>query len=281
MEKMEKGRTVVLSNGMQLPAVGYGTYKAAGEEAVSAAFDAGYRYFDTAAFYENEEAVGRALRRHPREEWQVATKIWKTELGYDKAWASFEGSLWRLGLDHVDVLLIHWPKASPDDPDWQRLDRETWRAMEEMRQQGLARTIGVSNFLPHHLESLLVTANEPPAIDQIEFHPGYLQEETVEWCRDHGILVQAWSPLGRQRLSGHPLLAELGEKYGVSPARICLRFALELGVMPLPKSSDPGRMAANLELFSFSLSPADVERLRGMEETGWSGEHPDRERVIL
>ena len=272
---------VVLRDGTVLPAVGYGTYKAAGEAAVAAAYAAGYRYFDTAAFYENKEAVGRALRAHPRGEWQVATKIWKTELGYDKAWASFTGSLRRLGLDWVDVLLIHWPKTSPEDTDWQRLDRETWRAMEEMQAQGLVRTIGVSNFLPHHLESLLASANVPPAIDQIEFHPGYLQEETVDFCRQNGILVQAWSPLGRMRLAGQPLLAELGEKYGVSPARICLRFALEMGVMPLPKSSDPCRMAENLDLFSFSLDGADLARLRGMEEAGWSGEHPDRERVLL
>ena len=270
-----------LSNGLSLPAVGFGTYKAAGEEAVDAAFEAGYRYFDTAAFYGNEEAVGRALTRQPREQWQVATKIWKTELGYDKAWASFEGSLRRLGTEYVDVLLIHWPKAAPNDPDWQRLDRETWRAMEEMQAQGLARTIGVSNFLPHHMENLGVTANVPPAIDQIEFHPGYLQEETLDYCRAHGIQVQAWSPLGRMRMMGHPLLVELAEKYGVSPAQICLRFALEMGVMPLPKSSDPRRMAENLALSSFSLEPVDVERIRGMEEAGWSGEHPDRERVML
>lgn len=274
-------KTWTLSDGVSLPAVGYGTYKAAGEEAVAAAFAAGYRYFDTAAFYGNEEAVGRALNRQPREQWQVATKIWKTELGYDKAWASFEGSLRRLGMEYVDVLLIHWPKADPGDPDWQRLDRETWRAMEEMQAQGLAGTIGVSNFLPHHLESLQVTAHVPPAIDQIEFHPGYLQEETLDYCRAHGIQVQAWSPLGRMRMMGHPLLAELAEKYGVSPARICLRFALEMGVMPLPKSSDPKRMAENLEVFSFSLEPSDVERIRGMEQTGWSGEHPDRERVMI
>lgn len=278
---MRDEQKMILRDGAALPAVGYGTYKAAGEEAVAAAYAAGYRYFDTAAFYGNEEAVGRALGRYPREAWQVATKIWKTELGYDRAWASAEESLRRLGVDYVDVLLIHWPKRTPDDPDWQRLDRETWRAMEEMRDQGMVKTIGVSNFLPHHLESLFVTANVPPAIDQIEFHPGYLQAETVDFCRREGILVQAWSPLGRMRLTGHPLLAELGEKYGVSPARICLRFALELGVMPLPKSSDSRRMAENLDLFSFALEPSDVERLRGMEETGWSGEHPDRERVIL
>ena len=274
-------KTWTLSNGISLPAVGFGTYKAAGEEAVAAAFEAGYRYFDTAAFYENEEAVGRALNRQPREQWQVATKIWKTELGYDKACASFERSLQRLGMEYVDVLLIHWPKADPNDPDWQRLDRETWRAMEEMQAQGLARTIGVSNFLPHHLESLGVTANVPPAIDQIEFHPGYLQEETLDYCRTHGIQVQAWSPLGRMRMMDHPLLVELAEKYGVSPAQICLRFALEMGVMPLPKSSDPKRMAENLALFSFALESSDVERIRGMEEAGWSGEHPDRERVMI
>lgn len=270
-----------LLDGAVLPEVGFGTYKAAGEEAVAAAFGAGYRYFDTAAFYGNEEAVGRALRRHPREQWQVATKIWKTELGYDKAWASFEGSLRRLGLEYVDVLLIHWPKAEPNDPDWQRLDRETWRAMEEMQAQGLAKTIGVSNFLPHHLENLQVTAHVLPAIDQIEFHPGYLQEETLRYCQSCKIQVQAWSPLGRMRMMGHPLLVELGQKYGVSPARICLRFALEMGVMPLPKSSDPKRMAENLDMFSFALEPADVERVRQMEQAGWSGEHPDRERVKL
>ena len=178
-------------------------------------------------------------------------------------------------MDYMDLYLIQWPRPDAACEEWKELDRGSWRAMEELYRAGRVRAIGVSNFLPHHLENLLEVCTVPPMVDQIEFHPGYVQWETVEFCRASQILVEAWSPLGRQRLADDPLLAELAGKYGVSQAQICLRFALDCGVVPLPKSADAGRMRQNLAL-DFALEAEDLERLRTMPQTGWSGLHPDK-----
>lgn len=228
-------------------------------------------------------AVGRALKKSglKREEYAIATKVWKDQMGYEGTKRALEESLEALGVDYVDVYLIHWPRPNLTAQDWKQLDVDTWRAMEEMYEQGKARAIGVSNFLPHHLENILKNGHVKPLVDQIEFHPGYWQRETVEYCKQHGILVQAWSPLGRQRMFAHPLLQELAKKYGVNEAQICIRFALEKGVMPLPKSSHPTRMAQNKEVFHFAMDQEDVKRIENMEMAGWSGEHPDKERVSV
>ena len=272
--------TFTLKNGVSIPSVGYGTWAVTEEQCVQAvleAVEAGYRHIDTASYYGTEEPIGRALKRCPvkREELFLTTKAWKSELGYDNILRAFDASLKRLGVDYVDLYLLHWPRPEGECPDWEALDRESWRALERLYREGRTRAIGVSNFLPHHLENLLREAQVAPMADQIEFHPGYPQWETVEYCRAHGIQVEAWSPMGRGRLREEPLLLELAEKYGVSLGQICLRFALECGVIPLPKSVNRGRMAENLSL-DFTLSPEDVERIRTMPQTGWSGLHPDR-----
>lgn len=274
--------TYMLAGGLSVPVLGYGTYKATlenDEEPVLAAIKAGYRYFDTASFYQNEEAVGAALRQSglPRTAYQVATKVWKTEMGYENTLAACDRSLKKLRLDFIDVYLIHWPRGDLSDPHWQETVQDTWRAMEQLKKQGKVRAIGVSNFLPHHLQVL--NGMEKPEVDQIECHPGYWQPQTVDYCRKEGILVQAWSPLARGRVNEHPLLKNLSERYGVTVPQLCLRFLLEEGIMPLPKTTHAARLEENMGALTFTLEKEDVQQIEQITPCGWSGEHPDRERV--
>lgn len=269
-----------LSNGVAIPSVGFGTWKAAetdGVAVVSEAIRAGYRHIDTASFYGTEDSVGKAVAQSgvDRRGLFITTKAWKTEMGYDNVLRAFDRSCKTMGLDYVDLYLIHWPLPAPDYADWKTLDRESWKAMERIYEQGGAKAIGVSNFLVHHLENILSACNVAPMADQVEFHPGYTQWETVEFARKHGIQMEAWSPLGRQRLAEEPLLKELAEKYQVSLAQICLKFALQCGVIPLPKSANPERMRQNLTL-DFTISPEDMARIQAMPLAGWSGQHPDK-----
>lgn len=275
-----------LNNGVKIPCVGFGTYKAAQgktAEVIRTAIDAGYRYFDTASFYGTEPYLCEAVKDSgiPREKFFITSKVWKTEMGYERTKEAFEATLERLGTDYLDLYLIHWPLPEPDYEDWKALDLETWRALEEFYKEGRVRAIGLSNFLPHHIENILQNCEIRPAVDQIEFHPGYSQEAALRYCREKEILVQGWSPLGRMRVSKEPLILELAEKHGVSAAQICLRYALQRNVIPLPKSSSIERMKQNQELFGFEISGEDMYRLETMPQTGWSGEHPDRERVYF
>lgn len=274
-----------LNTGRTVPAIGYGTYKSVGDDSSRIFLEAirqGYRYLDTASFYENEAEIGRAAKESgvARPELLLASKVWKTEMGYDETMRAAERSLNRLGTDYLDLYLIHWPRPDFENPDWKALNRETWRAMERLYEEGVVHAIGVSNFLPHHIENLAVSGNVAPAVNQIEFHPGYPQLETVSYCHEHNILPQAWSPLGRTRVLRDPLIETLSENYGKTPAQICLCYALMHGVMPLPKASSADRMRENFDAASFSMEPEDVAVLDGMETTGWSGLHPDRERVL-
>ena len=186
-----------------------------------------------------------------------------------------------LETDYLDLYLIHWPLPEPGYKEWKELDKETWRAMEELYQSGKVRAIGLSNFLPHHIENILDSCTVRPAVDQIEYHPGYSQEAVVQYCKERKILVQAWSPIGRRRVLEEPLVQMLADKYGVSSAQICLKFASQRGIIPLPKSSSAERMKENLDLHSFELEEEDIWRLATMPQAGWSGEHPDRERVSI
>lgn len=280
---MDRMNSVLLSNGVAMPEIGFGTAKVGQSDGVAILTDAietGYRHIDTASFYGNEVEVGKAVAQSglPRKEFFITTKAWRTELGYDNVLRAFEASCKRLGMDQVDLYLLHWPKPKDDYEDWKRLDRESWRAAEYIYEQGGARAIGVSNFLTHHLENLFVGANVCPMVDQIEFHPGYTQWDTVLFAQAHQIQMQAWSPLGRQRMAEDALLRELAEKYGVSTSQICIKFALQCGVVPLPKSSVSQRMAENLAM-DFTISEQDMLRIHAMPLTGWSGEHPDRDRT--
>ncbi len=268
-----------LSNGVEIPAVGYGTYLTSEKDdgTIAAALSAGYRHFDTASFYGTEQALGDALKAAgvPRGELFLTSKLWKDEMGYENALAAFERSLQRLGTDYLDLYLIHWPRTDDLSAEWRQLDRDTWRALEELYRAGRVRAIGVSNFLPHHLRNLMETAEVMPMVNQIEFHPGYPQTYNVEFCKARGILPEAWSPLGRTRVLQDERLAGIAAKYGKTVAQLCVRFALQRGVVPLPKSSSPARMAANLDVFDFVISDEDMDRILTLPQFGWSGLHPD------
>ena len=276
----------VLNNGVEIPAVAFGTYKAAdgkSADVIRAAIGAGYRYFDTASFYGTETYLAEAIRESgiPRREFFIASKLWKDEMGYENVKSAFERTLNNLRTDYLDLYLIHWPLPEPGYKEWRQLDKETWRAMEELYEAGKIRAIGLSNFLPHHIENILKDCRVRPAVDQIEYHPGYSQEAVVNYCRERGILVQAWSPIGRSRVLDEPLVKELAAKYDVSRAQICLKFAVQRNIIPLPKSSSEDRMRENLNLYSFELEQDDIWRLSTMPQTGWSGEHPDRARAVI
>ncbi len=283
---LNKMKHYILNNGVEIPAVAFGTYKAAdgkSADVIRTAIEAGYRYFDTASFYGTETYLAEAVRESgiARDEIFIASKLWKTEMGYDNVKSAFRRTLDNLKTDYLDLYLIHWPLPEPGYKDWKQLDKETWKAMEELVREGKIRAIGLSNFLPHHIENILEDCTVRPAVDQIEYHPGYSQEAVVQYCKERDILVQAWSPIGRQRVLTEPLVQELAGKYGVSPAKICLKFAVQRGIIPLPKSSSMERMKENLDLWSFEMDEEDIWRLATMPQAGWSGEHPDRERVKI
>lgn len=276
----------ILKNGIEIPAAAFGTYKAAdgkSAQVIRAAIEAGYRCFDTASFYGTETYLAEAIRESgiAREKFFITSKVWKTEMGYENTKQAFERTLKNLDTDYLDMYLIHWPLPEPGYRDWKALDLETWRAMEDLYAEGKIRAIGLSNFLPHHIENILANCRVEPVTDQLEYHPGYSQEAAVQYCQARRILVQAWSPIGRRRVLEEPLVRELAEKYGVSPAQICLKFAVQRGILPLPKSSSPERMRENMDLFSFEMEKEDIWRLATMPQQGWSGEHPDRERVKI
>ena len=258
-----------LANGVKIPCMGYGTYKAAegnNESIIKTAIEAGYRYFDTASFYDTEEALGRAIHESgiPREEFFLTSKAWKTEMGYEEVKKAFAQTLEKLGTDYLDMYLLHW--------------RGSIR-LEELYKAGKVKAIGVSNFLLHHLENLIQNCEIMPMADQIEFHPGFTQEATVRYCQEKGIYVQAWSPLGRKRVLEHPLLVGLAEKYNKSAAQICLRYEIQRQVIPLPKASTKERMVQNYQVFDFEIEKEDMYRIDSMQPAGWSGEHPDFPRV--
>ena len=289
---MENGRVLnrmehyILNNGVEIPAVAFGTYKAAdgkSADVIRTAIEAGYRYFDTASFYGTETYLADAVKESgiSRDEIFIASKLWKTEMGYDNVKNAFNRTLNNLETDYLDLYLIHWPLPEPGYKDWKQLDKETWRAMEDLYREGKIRAIGLSNFLPHHIENIMEDCTVRPFVDQIEYHPGYSQEAVIQYCKEKDILVQAWSPIGRQRVLEEPLVQELAGKYGVSAAQICLKFAVQRGSIPLPKSSSIARMKENLDLYSFEMEQEDIWRLATMPQAGWSGEHPDRARVKI
>ena len=270
-----------LSNGIYIPSVGFGTWQTPdGETAVSAvkaALDAGYRHIDTAAIYRNEESVGVAIKESgiDRSEIFVTSKVWNKCRGYDNTMSAFERSLGKLGLDYLDLYLIHWPASQSRFDDWKELNLGTWKAMIDLYKEGRIKAIGVSNFLPHHLEPLM-DSEIIPMVDQIEFHPGYMQSETVEFCKNNGISVEAWSPLGTGKMLSNETLSAVASKYGRSVAQICIRWCLQNGPIPLPKSVTPSRIEENLKVFDFEISDDDMSLINSMEYCGGSGLHPDK-----
>lgn len=263
-----------LHNGVAVPVLGLGTYKSLGDSAlyaVSEALQLGYRHVDTAAYYGNEAEVGEGIRRSgvPREDVFVTTKVWNTHRAYGQVLASCDESLRKLQIDYIDLLLIHWPAnaLSYGDraPD---LNRDMWRAFEDLYADGKVRAIGVSNFLPHHLQQILDTARVVPMVDQIEIHPGWLQKETVDFCQGQNILVEAWSPMARQAVTDNPVLQELASQYGRTPAQICLRWELQHGIVPLPKTTRRERMAENADVFDFTLTDEEMAAVDALKDAG-------------
>lgn len=269
-----------LVNGVKIPCLGYGTWQTPGDvarESVKDALLAGYRHIDTAAAYGNEVEVGEGLKASgvKREEVFITTKHWVTERGYDKTIRAVEDSLKRLGLDYLDLYMTHWPCVELATPEWEDVNADTWRGIEKMYKDGKIRAIGVSNDQPKHLEALKKTAEIMPMVNQIEFHPGFTQMDNVLCCQEAGILVEAWSPLGSGAVLKDETLAAIAAKYNKSVAQLCVRFALQNGILPLPKSVNPGRMAQNTEVFDFEITQEDMAALFAMPMLGYSGFAPE------
>lgn len=279
MNKLSDG--FILSNGYKIPCVGFGTYKIPeGEVAVSSvlkALEVGYRHIDTAAVYANERSVGEAVRQSgvKREEVFITSKVFNSDRGYQKALAAFDRSLNELGTDYVDLYLIHWPASFNQYDNWEELNMGTWQALVEVYKKGRAKAIGVSNFMPHHLKALL-GFEVAPMVNQIEYHPGMTQKETVEFCKQRNILIEAWSPLVKGKAMSNPTLLSIAQKYGKTVAQICVRWCLQNGVLPLPKSVTPKRIEENAKVFDFSISQEDMATINAMEYFGGSGHHPDK-----
>ncbi len=273
--------TVTLLNGYEIPCVGFGTWQSPnGETAYNAVMEAikcGYRHIDTAAAYRNEESIGRAVRDCgvPREELFVTSKLWNTERGYEKTMAAFEKTMDRLGLDFLDLYLIHWPANSVQYENYNEVNLSTWKAFTELYKSGRIKAIGVSNFMPMHLEALLSTEIKP-MVNQIEFHPGFMQTEAVELCKKNDIIVEAWSPLGTGKLLSNETLCGIAAKYGKSVAQLCIRWCLQKGTVPLPKSVTPSRIMENTDVFDFVISDEDMRVIDALPFCGGTGHDPDK-----
>ncbi len=273
--------TVTLSNGVKMPCIGYGTWQTpnggVAKNCVKEAIAAGYRHIDTAYIYGNEAEVGEGIRASgaARSELFITTKHWVTERGYRKTLAAVDTSLKLLGLDYIDLYLVHWPCVEKVSPAWQEINAETWRGFEEAYKAGKLRAVGVSNYQQKHMEALWKTAEIRPMVNQLEFHPGYTQMQTVEWMQQNGLLVEAWSPLGSGAVLKNGTLNMIAAKYGKSAAQLCVRFALQKGVVPLPKSTAPQRIAANADVFDFEITEEDMKAIGALEQTGFSGFLPE------
>ena len=262
----------VLHNGVKMPFLGIGTFKATKAKevkaAVQTALELGYRHIDTAAIYQNEEFIGEELQNNEvgREEIFLVSKVWNSDQGYQSTKKAFAESLERLRTDYLDLYLIHWPK---------KLNAETWKAMEELYREGKIKAIGVSNFLQHHLEELLKTAEIIPMVNQIEFHPRLVQPNLLKYCQEKKIQVEAWSPLMQGDLAAVPKLAELAAKYQKTPAQVVLRWNIQMNVVTIPKSIHAERIQENALIFDFALTDEEVAALTAVDENFRYGPHPD------
>ncbi|GIO16482.1 putative oxidoreductase YtbE [Cohnella xylanilytica] len=269
--------TTELSNGVRMPWLGLGVFQveegAELVEAVKAAIRFGYRSVDTAAIYGNESGVGQGIREAlaenglSREDLFVTSKVWNADLGYESTLAAYETSLRKLGLDYLDLYLIHWPVAGKY--------KDAWRALEKLYKEGRVRAIGVSNFQVHHLEDLMAGAEAKPMVNQVEFHPLLSQKELRRYAAEQGIQLEAWSPLMQGRLLDHPVLKEIAARHGKSIAQVILRWDLQHGVVTIPKSTKESRIAENGSLFDFELSAGEMAEIDGLNRDERVGPDPD------
>ena len=273
--------TYTLSNGVHIPCVGFGTWQSKdGPEArdsVAEALRAGYRHIDTAQGYGNEESVGQAVKESGlnREDIFITSKLTNSVRGYSETLSAFHESLRKLGTDYMDLFLIHWPRPVSFRNDWEAQNAQSWRAMEDLYREGKVRAIGISNFHPHHIEALLKTATVAPMVNQIRLAPGDTQDEVVSFSREKGMLLEAYSPLGVGKVFEVPQMKALAEKYGKSIAQIAIRWSLQRGYLPLPKSITPQRIRENTQVFDFELEEADVELIANLKGCVGYSSDPD------
>ena len=264
--------TITLANGVQMPRIGYGVFRMKEHDVtyngVTEALKVGYRAIDTAAIYQNEEAVGLAIKDSgiPREEIFVTTKVWNADQGFDNTLRAFETSLKKLGLEYVDLYLTHWPKPTL---------AETYKAIERLYEEKLIRVPGVSNHHQHHLEEVFAVANVKPMVNQVECHPSLSQDSLRAFCAEHDIAVTAWAPLGTGIVFTHPVVKQLAEKYGKTPAQIVLRWHLEIGNIAIPKSVTPERIRENLDVFNFSLTADETAAITALNTFHRTASDPD------
>lgn len=267
----------VLNNGVEMPWMGLGVFKVEeGPElvnAVKSAIKLGYRSIDTAAIYGNEEGVGQGIREGiaeagiSREDLFITSKVWNSDLGFESAIQAYEASLQKLGLEYLDLYLIHWPVEGKY--------KDAWRALEALYKEEKVRAIGVSNFQVHHLEELLKDAEVKPVINQVEYHPRLTQQELKAFCRENGIQLEAWSPLMQGQLLDNEIIAAIAEKHGKSAAQVILRWDLQNGVITIPKSTKEHRIAANASIFDFELSSDEMEQISSLNQNLRVGPDPD------
>lgn len=269
--------TTTLHNGVEMPWLGLGVFKVEdGAEAVNAVKDAivnGYRSIDTAAVYQNEKGVGQGIREGleatglKREDLFVTSKVWNSDLGYESTLAAYEASLQKLGLDYLDLYLIHWPVEGKY--------KDAWRALEKLYNDGKVRAIGVSNFHIHHLEDLMKDAEIKPMVDQVEYHPNLTQKELHAFCKEQGIQLEAWSPLMQGKLLDHPVLSEIADRHNKTTAQVIIRWDLQNGVVTIPKSIKEERIKSNSDVFDFELSNEEMEKIDNLNQNLRCGPDPD------
>ncbi len=265
--------TTKLSNGVEMPWFGLGVYKVEeGDQVVSSvkwAIEAGYRSIDTAALYQNEEGVGQAIRESgvPREELFITTKVWNSDQGYDTTLQAFEKSRSKLGLDYVDLYLVHWPVKGKY--------KDTWRALEQLYADGKVRAIGVSNFQIHHLEDLLLDAKVRPMVNQVELHPLLAQVELRNYCKEQGVQIEAWAPLAQGRLLDNPVLQTIADTHRKSIAQVLLRWDIQSGIVTIPKSIKKERIVQNADIYDFELSVGEMKQIDDLNENRRFGADPD------
>ncbi|MDO6655913.1 aldo/keto reductase [Anaerobacillus sp. 1_MG-2023] len=265
--------TTTLHNGIKMPTLGLGVWKMENNEevknAVNAAIDAGYKAIDTAAAYKNEEGVGAAIKQNgiAREELFITSKVWNDDQGYESTIKAFEETISKLGIETLDLYLIHWPVEGKY--------KETWRAMEKLYKDGRIRAIGVSNFHPNHLEDLMKDAEIKPMVNQVEFHPLLNQQELRDYCKQHSIQMEAWSPLAQGKLLDHEVVKGIAKQHGKSTAQVIIRWDLEHEVVTIPKSSNPERIKQNFDVFDFELTTDNIRALDELNQNERMGPDPD------